>query len=39
MVGEAWGARRRRLPLLYAVVGAMLSGFLMALFANWWWVG
>ncbi len=39
LMGEAWGARRSRLLLLYAIVGATLSGFLMALFANWWWVG
>jgi hypothetical protein len=39
LMGEAWGARRSRLPLLYAIVGATLSGFLMALFANWWWAG
>jgi hypothetical protein len=37
--GVAWGDGRRRLPMLYVVVGATLSGLLMALFANWWWAG
>jgi hypothetical protein len=39
MIGLAWGEGRRRLPVLYAFIGATLGGLLMALFANWWWAG
>jgi len=38
-IGMKWVDGRRCLPLLYAFVGATLSGLFMALFANWWWVG
>jgi hypothetical protein len=37
--GVAWGEGRRRLAPLYLVLGTTLSGLLIALFANWWWVG
>ncbi|HET6373083.1 MAG TPA: mannosyltransferase family protein [Candidatus Polarisedimenticolia bacterium] len=39
LIGTACAEGRRRLPALYAVMGATLSGLLMALFANWWWAG
>jgi hypothetical protein len=39
LIGLSWSEGRRCLPTLYAFVGATLGGFLMALFANWWWVG
>ena len=38
-IGMKWVDGRRCLPLIYAFVGATLSGLFMALFANWWWVG
>jgi hypothetical protein len=39
VIGVSWAAGRRCLPVLYAFVGATLSGLFVALFANWWWVG
>jgi hypothetical protein len=39
LIGVAWSEGRRRLPVLYAFIGATLGGLLMALFANWWWAG
>ena len=38
-IGLSWSDGRRCLPVMYAFFGATLSGLLMALFANWWWVG
>ncbi|MFQ5700856.1 MAG: mannosyltransferase family protein [Acidobacteriota bacterium] len=38
LVGIGWVGRQRRLVIVYAVIAATLSGFFMALFANWWWV-
>ncbi len=39
LIGETWVRGRRWWPVLYAFVGATLGGFLMALFASWWWAG
>jgi len=39
LVGVSWSEGKRCLPVLYAFVGATLSGLFVALFANWWWVG
>jgi hypothetical protein len=38
-IGISWSEGRRCLPIMYAFAGGTLSGLLMALFANWWWVG
>ena len=39
LIGAAWANGRRCLPALYAFTGAILSGLLVSLFANWWWAG
>lgn len=39
LVGLAWGKGRRTLPVVYGLVAATLSGWLMVRFANWWWAG
>jgi len=39
LIGVSWAEGKRCLPVLYAFLGAMLSGLFVALFANWWWVG
>jgi hypothetical protein len=39
LIGVSWSEGKRCLPVLYALMGATLSGLFMALFANWWWVG
>jgi len=39
LIGMAWADGRRCLPTIYAWIGGTLGGFLMALFANWWWAG
>jgi hypothetical protein len=39
VIGLSWAEGRSRPAVLYAAVGATLSGFFMALFASWWWAG
>jgi hypothetical protein len=39
LIGLAWADGRRCLPTVYAFIGGTLGGFLMALFASWWWAG
>lgn len=39
LIGGSWAEGRRCGPILYAFLGLTISGLLMALFANWWWVG
>jgi hypothetical protein len=39
LAGVAWARGARRVTVAYAFAGSVLSGLLMALFANWWWAG
>jgi hypothetical protein len=39
LIGGSWAEGRRCGPIIYAFLGLTTSGLLMALFANWWWVG
>jgi len=39
LAGEAWARRRSPVAAACVVVGAIGSGFFMALYAGWWWAG